>query len=49
MLFSIKKRNRQSSVDLYLSSHIPAGAYILENTHPLWGGEYQPMSFGGKI
>jgi hypothetical protein len=26
-----------------------AGAYILENTPPPWGGEkYQPMSFGGK-
>ncbi len=24
------------------------GVYILENTPPGGGGEYQPMSFGGK-
>jgi hypothetical protein len=31
-----------------LTQHaIFSGVYILENTPP-WGGEYQPMSFGGK-
>jgi hypothetical protein len=31
-----------------LSKNITSGVYILENTLPPGGGEYRPMSFGGK-
>jgi hypothetical protein len=35
------------SLEFYMLYRYPAGVYILENTPPQ-GGEYQPMSFGGK-